>query len=325
MSNDYNDVHSAIEAYKESDTLAHYRTKGSKNGYSSDPNYTPIGQKAVLDANGNYVSSDRNATQKTANVVRAVVNPVGALTSYAVKKAGTAIGTAIKNGNATTYGKSTQVTSNGLGERGSDEDIANKKAATANNIEARKKQAAAAKAAKLKNTVSSAAKVIGKAGVNAAVDTATGGASVIARLAGKAGESIGRKIGNKIGNKIKAIKQKNADANSTQVEETKDNSAEIANAKEAIAEKNTAKKTANTASNASAAAASNANTANQNRQNAENKYNSSSGIKKLFNAVKLGVSSVKSADANKTANEAQAVSSEADYAVRNKKIGKSTK
>lgn len=27
-------------------TLAHYRTKGSRNGYSKDPNYTPIGEKA---------------------------------------------------------------------------------------------------------------------------------------------------------------------------------------------------------------------------------------------------------------------------------------
>ena len=32
-------------AYSE-DFLMHYRTKGSKNGYSSDPNYKPIGQKA---------------------------------------------------------------------------------------------------------------------------------------------------------------------------------------------------------------------------------------------------------------------------------------
>lgn len=28
------------------DSLMHYRTKGSRNGYSTDPNYTPIGQKA---------------------------------------------------------------------------------------------------------------------------------------------------------------------------------------------------------------------------------------------------------------------------------------
>lgn len=30
-----------------SDYLMHYRTKGSRNGYSKDPNYTPIGQKAA--------------------------------------------------------------------------------------------------------------------------------------------------------------------------------------------------------------------------------------------------------------------------------------
>lgn len=30
----------------EGNSLRHYRTKGSKNGYSKDPNYTPIGEKA---------------------------------------------------------------------------------------------------------------------------------------------------------------------------------------------------------------------------------------------------------------------------------------
>ena len=30
-----------------SDYLMHYRTKGSRNGYSKDPNYTPVGQKAM--------------------------------------------------------------------------------------------------------------------------------------------------------------------------------------------------------------------------------------------------------------------------------------
>ena len=29
--------------------LMHYRTKGSRNGYSKDPNYTPVGQKAKLE------------------------------------------------------------------------------------------------------------------------------------------------------------------------------------------------------------------------------------------------------------------------------------
>lgn len=29
-----------------SDYLMHYRTKGSRNGYSKDPNYTPVGEKA---------------------------------------------------------------------------------------------------------------------------------------------------------------------------------------------------------------------------------------------------------------------------------------
>lgn len=30
-----------------SDYLMHYRTKGSRNGYSKDPNYTPVGKKAM--------------------------------------------------------------------------------------------------------------------------------------------------------------------------------------------------------------------------------------------------------------------------------------
>ena len=42
--------------------LKHYRTKGSKNGVSTDPNYTPIGQKAkgILDAAGNYIYNTGN-------------------------------------------------------------------------------------------------------------------------------------------------------------------------------------------------------------------------------------------------------------------------
>ncbi len=38
---------------RDNNELKHYRTKGSKNGYTKDPNYTPVGQKAQTDG-GDY-------------------------------------------------------------------------------------------------------------------------------------------------------------------------------------------------------------------------------------------------------------------------------
>lgn len=53
MANNYNDVHAAFENYKKSDVishsddhLAHFRTKGSKNGISNTPGYKAIGELA---------------------------------------------------------------------------------------------------------------------------------------------------------------------------------------------------------------------------------------------------------------------------------------
>lgn len=61
-------------------SLAHYRTKGSKNGYSKDPNYTPIGEKAkgpdynnTMNAARAYDTAQRAARQ-TALGPRAINN-----------------------------------------------------------------------------------------------------------------------------------------------------------------------------------------------------------------------------------------------------------
>ena len=43
-------------------TLMHYRTKGSRNGYSKDPNYRPVGQQAQgRFINGRYVYDNPTA------------------------------------------------------------------------------------------------------------------------------------------------------------------------------------------------------------------------------------------------------------------------
>lgn len=47
-----------------SDYLMHYRTKGSRNGYSKDPNYTPIGQKAMTPFELQEQRVKRHAMQK---------------------------------------------------------------------------------------------------------------------------------------------------------------------------------------------------------------------------------------------------------------------
>ena len=48
------------------DTLMHYRTKGSRNGYSKNPNYRAVGQKAKGQLiNGQYVYDNPNAAVKT--------------------------------------------------------------------------------------------------------------------------------------------------------------------------------------------------------------------------------------------------------------------
>lgn len=64
-------------------SLRHYRTKGSRNGYSKDPNYRPVGSKAVGKiVNGRYVyytnTSDAggNNWQQRGNLHRAI-NEVG--------------------------------------------------------------------------------------------------------------------------------------------------------------------------------------------------------------------------------------------------------
>ena len=46
MSNKYVDYYQSANFRDNSGAIAHYRTIGSKNGYSKDPNYTPIGEKA---------------------------------------------------------------------------------------------------------------------------------------------------------------------------------------------------------------------------------------------------------------------------------------
>ena len=48
--------------YSYGGSLKHYRTKGSRNGYSNDPNYKPVGQRAQGKLiNGKYVYEDAKA------------------------------------------------------------------------------------------------------------------------------------------------------------------------------------------------------------------------------------------------------------------------
>ena len=65
-------------------SLRHYRTKGSRNGYSKNPNYKVVGQKAAGKlVNGRYVYDDggtRNNWQQQANAHRAI-NEVGQKTA----------------------------------------------------------------------------------------------------------------------------------------------------------------------------------------------------------------------------------------------------
>lgn len=53
-------------------SLRHYRTKGSRNGYSKDPNYKPVGQRATGKiVNGRYVydnQTSKRGAEKPANV-----------------------------------------------------------------------------------------------------------------------------------------------------------------------------------------------------------------------------------------------------------------
>lgn len=56
MSNKYVDYYQSTNFRDNSGCLMHYRTKGSKNGYSKDPNYNPVGQIAKM-INGQYAST----------------------------------------------------------------------------------------------------------------------------------------------------------------------------------------------------------------------------------------------------------------------------
>ena len=57
------------------DELYHYRTKGSKNGISTDPNYTPIGQRAQSgSALEQYTRAKRQANAESAEQRRAAVS-----------------------------------------------------------------------------------------------------------------------------------------------------------------------------------------------------------------------------------------------------------
>lgn len=71
-----------------SDYLMHYRTKGSRNGYSKDPNYTPIGQKARL--NPEIVKNVTSAPARVAGTGSRVARAVSA--GKIIGKAGSAPG-----------------------------------------------------------------------------------------------------------------------------------------------------------------------------------------------------------------------------------------
>ena len=68
-------------------SMRHYRTKGSRNGYSKDPNYKPVGQQAQGKiVNGRYVYDNPNTWQQTANKTAAAYRAVNAYSKGQVRK-----------------------------------------------------------------------------------------------------------------------------------------------------------------------------------------------------------------------------------------------
>jgi hypothetical protein len=91
MANDY-------WAYlREENELKHYRTPGSKNGYTKDPNYIPVGQKAVGQViNGKYIYDDKVAAAQARGQARQ-------------QQASRAAKSALQNQDERQGGKSTQI------------------------------------------------------------------------------------------------------------------------------------------------------------------------------------------------------------------------